>query len=118
MGSARARSGGCGRWREILSRGGSSVWCRGEHGNPVGGSVSPARQRGRRADGRTPATIDRGGASRLADRALRGLVHAARVGGRIGGARAQGRLSDGLELRSRRRAQLQKKPCWLASKTA
>ena len=66
----------------------------------------------------TCAAQDRGRASRLADRAHRGDgVHPARPGRRAGDTRAQGRLPDDVEVRACARAQLQKKPCWPASRT-
>ena len=74
------------------------------------------RQRCARPDGRAQAEGDFGRAPCLVAGAHQGKgLHLARAGRRTGRAWPQGRLSDGVELRPRREAELQKKPWWPAN---
>src|SRR6185369_4252410 len=118
FGSSRAGGWSGGEGGSELPRGSATVRGGRGDGDQLGASVAGDRERGAGPDGGSQAEGDRRRAPHLACAADPGAgLHPARLGGRAGRARPRGRLPLGLELRSRREAELQKKAWWLANAT-
>src|ERR1019366_5750521 len=103
----------------VLPPGGGTIRRGRQHGDCLGAALARDRKRCAGANGRAQAEGNFGRAPCLVAGARQGKgLHLARACRRTRRARPQGRLSGGLELRSRREAELQKKPWWPANAIA
>jgi hypothetical protein len=116
-GPKRARGRCCRDRRRVVQCGCRAIWDRRQHGGQMAATTPPDGKRCTWSNGRPQAEVHCRRASGLADHpvSLR-CLHAPRVGWRVGATRPEGRLPLSVGLRSRRGAQLQKKPRSPASK--